>query len=162
MCADACRQDDPCWQSRARGRRGKGQACCANEEYLARARARLPCDILAAVWEYIPYTVARVTCRTTNEMRLAMRAAPTGSAHVVHLAIQRFHWRWSPAVPILCRRSVVLEEEPRHWLASTREDAFVSYTLRFHDKWTGPPVPYDAYYCRRGVCHPPGDFCGPM
>ena len=135
---------------------------CMSEPCIAHARACLPRELLAAVWAYVPYTVTRVVCRTTHEMRLAMRTAPTESAHALHLAIQRFHWRWCVGQWMLSRRSVVLEEEPRSWLVTTREEAFTWDTLRFHHKWTGPPVPYDGYFGGDGAYHPPGEFCGPM
>ena len=129
---------------------------------MVHAGARLPPELLAEVWEYVPYTVTRLVGRETHEMRLARRAAPTVSAHAVHLAIQRFHWRWYTGQRTLSRRSVVPEEEARCWLTTTREEAFARDTLRFHRRWTGPPVPHDGYVGGDGAHRPPGAFHGPL
>jgi hypothetical protein len=118
--------------------------------------------LLTIVWEYVPYTVTRLVGRTSHEMRLARQTAPTESAHAVHLAIQRFHWRWCTEQWILRRRSVVPEEEPRSYLRTMREEAFAINTLHFHQKWTGPPVPYDGYFGSDRAYHPPGEYYGPM
>ena len=95
-------------------------------------------------------------------MRLARQTAPTESAHAVHLAIQRFHWRWYTGQRMLSRRSVVPQEETRCWLTTTREEAFARDTRRVHRRWTGPPVPYGAYFGGGGVGRPAGEFRGPM
>ena len=132
----------------------------------------LPRELRDHIWEYVPYTVTRTVCRKTHEMRLAEGRVPTGCAHAMHIAIQRFHWRWV-AIPMhrtLGHRSIALAHNGHAYdredasddvmyLSGTRETYFCEDTLRFHTKWTGPPVPYDAYYLGQ-IRMPAGVYVG--
>jgi hypothetical protein len=118
----------------------------------------LPTELLNDIYMYFPYTITRLLCRKTNEMIKAESITPTGCAHSIHIAIQRFHWRWTSNPPLRCTtlRSVALtrngqkssfyEEDVIYW-RNKRETKFIEDTLAFHKKWTGPPVRYDSYCC---------------
>ena len=107
----------------------------------------IPIELVNIIRDYLPYTVLHQVCRTSNEHKLTLKKTPTGSAHSIHISIQRFHWRWVSYINhrLLQRRSVPLERDKLTYCNYTRESKFVSYTLRFHDKWTGPPIPFDSF-----------------
>ena len=145
--------------------RPSAAAAPSEADVLRTVRARLPLELSALVCDYLRYPVTRVLCRTSNEMRRARHRAPTISAHAVHLAIQRFHWRWvvDPARRTLSARSVPLDSGATPYAPWTRlrEAHFVWDTLRFHRKWTGPDVPYEEYRCG-DVRVPAGWHRGPL
>lgn len=107
----------------------------------------LPNEILSCIWECIPFMVVRTVCRKTHEQRNAERLTPTGPAHCIHIAIQRFHWRWVTPIQVddLQQVSRPLGCDKTIFGLTTRESSYVDWTLRFHDKWTGPPIPYIGY-----------------
>jgi hypothetical protein len=111
----------------------------------------LPSDILALIWHWVPFTIVRRVCRKTHEQRNAEKNTPTGPAHCIHIAIQRFHWRW--ITPLTLRE---LQETSRPLGcdktisdSTTRELSYINWTLRFHSKWTGPAIPYKGYVYNR-------------
>jgi len=118
---------------------------------------KLPKELIDILYDYLPYTITRLLCRKTNEMIKAEKNTPTGCAHSIHIAIQRFHWRWIRKCEHkqISRRSYPLnknglscffEEDNIHW-RNKREITFINDTLQFHKKWSGPPIIYDSYYC---------------
>jgi len=121
----------------------------------------IPTEIVALIVTYIPYRVMRNLRRTTNEMVVALARCPTGPAHVIHLAVSRFHWRWSPYLPELPAKSTAIGTELTTPLGSTREQIFIRNTLQFHRLWTGPIIPY-ASYVHDTTRYLPSRYVGPM
>jgi hypothetical protein len=121
----------------------------------------LPTELLPLIVSYFPYQMMSQLCRTSNEMRNATSRSPTGSAHIIHLAVARFHWRWIPSPHPIPRRCYPRGSDRCTPLGNTREYQFVLYTLQFHNLWTGPPIPYSDYSCNQRR-HPSGIYTGAM
>ena len=121
----------------------------------------LPTELLPLIVSYFPYSVMRILCRTSNEMRVANCSSPTGSAHAIHLTVSRFQWRWITHSYPISSRCHPLGCDLTTPLGSTREQIFVLNTLRFHRLWTGPPIPY-SNYTYNGCKYQAGVYYGGM
>jgi hypothetical protein len=107
----------------------------------------LPKELVDIIFEYIPFCIMHTVCKRSNEHRIALKNAPNQSTWSIHIAIQRFHWRWITSLSHkqLSTRSYPLLCDKKTATGNTRESEFISDTLKFHSKWTGPPIPYEGY-----------------